>query len=309
MPRAPLTLLRRSQSLPPPRPVYPLSTAFGILGTKAQRRHAVQSIITQALIDLSPEPQGLPRNYMGHTLTRPKINTGASQESNSGMWFQRCYDHPECDEAYHALTPALDYDTLQLPWLQDLFAIRREVAPRRRGGRTVVVRRINQRQLLDESAARRQHNILRSREILTESAAEPAPQLRLPQDAATPSSVISGTVSTRARTVTPASIVKEDPLDVTVPVNIVAWAADFDSPTHLTLYPRSSTGGQLYLRLDDFEALFKRHGFGPDLELYLDDSYRLWIPFPFDQPIPIYQQDIVIILRARGVHYLEDFPL
>ncbi|KAJ6494376.1 hypothetical protein C8R45DRAFT_1095300 [Mycena sanguinolenta] len=85
MPRV-LTLLRRSQSLPlPRRDAYPLSTAFGLTGTKAARYRSIQATITQALVTLAgPMPEGLPRDFSGHTLIRPRMNTGATRLKDAG---------------------------------------------------------------------------------------------------------------------------------------------------------------------------------------------------------------------------------
>lgn len=94
MPRT-LTLLRRSQSLPLPRhrDPYPLSTVFGLTGTKAARYRSIQAIITQALVTLvGPVPDGLPRDFNGHTLIRPRMNTGASCLTGTGQCFQRVSD-------------------------------------------------------------------------------------------------------------------------------------------------------------------------------------------------------------------------
>jgi hypothetical protein len=60
----------------------------------------------------------------------------------------QCYDHLGCELEYHALTRPLDQETLELPWLQELFAIREEVAPPKRlpsrRGRGIFTRRRRQ---------------------------------------------------------------------------------------------------------------------------------------------------------------------
>ncbi|KAJ6596490.1 hypothetical protein B0H10DRAFT_1960158 [Mycena sp. CBHHK59/15] len=50
-------------------------------------------------------------------------------------------------------------------------------------------------------------------------------------------------------------------LDIMVPVNVIGWVADFELPEVFDIFPRTENG-RLYLRLDDFEAKFKRKGFG-----------------------------------------------
>ncbi|KAJ6471171.1 hypothetical protein DFH09DRAFT_228409 [Mycena vulgaris] len=305
-----LTLSRRTQSLPPSRPQYPLSTAFGLTGTKGQRYQTVQLVITEAFITLNPLPDGLPANFDGHKLTRPKMNTGATRERNGGMWFQQCYNHPGCNQAYHPLTPPLDYDTLQLPWLQDLFAIRREVAPVKRVLKPVVVRRVRQRTSVDNLAPAHAVNDPPTQAIV----ARPGPAVVERQDrqqAITP----VARITSPPREFAPLAPVRADitpaldtcPLDATVPVLFVGWAADLDTPEKLTLFPRITDQGRHYLCLDDFQALLKSRGFGPDLELYLQ-GYKTWIVLPFSHPIPISSEDAAVILRARGVNYLEDWP-
>jgi hypothetical protein len=94
MPIRTLTLLRRSQSLPPLSNPYPLSTAYGLTGTKAQRYRDIQRIISRAFVELNPLPDGLilPRRFDGHNLTRPKMNTGATCIWHGGTWYQRAGD-------------------------------------------------------------------------------------------------------------------------------------------------------------------------------------------------------------------------
>ncbi|KAJ6615294.1 hypothetical protein B0H10DRAFT_1950002 [Mycena sp. CBHHK59/15] len=93
-------------------------------------------------------------------------------------------------------------------------------------------------------------------------------------------------------------------LDITVPVTVVGWVADLELPEVFEIFPRIEKG-RLYLRLDDFEATFKRRGFGTDIELYLGDGYMAWIAWPLYQPLPIDGPNEIAILRSRGVNYLE----
>ncbi|KAJ6490892.1 hypothetical protein C8R45DRAFT_1096440 [Mycena sanguinolenta] len=146
MPRV-LTLLRRSQSLPlPRRDAYPLSTAFGLTGTKAARYRSIQATITQALVTLAgPMPEGLPRDFSGHTLIRPRMNTGATRLKDAGEYFQRCKVHTNCCFAYYPLTDPLAREILEIDWIQELFDIRQELAPARRMQRAP---RIQQNQVI-----------------------------------------------------------------------------------------------------------------------------------------------------------------
>ncbi|KAJ7443175.1 hypothetical protein B0H11DRAFT_2251011 [Mycena galericulata] len=98
----------------------------------------------------------------------------------------------------------------------------------------------------------------------------------------------------------PASTEDQNAIDVTT--------SDFDTPQQLELFPREDEGA-LYLRLDDFVALFKRKGFGTDLEVYLHDALKSWVPWPLDRPIPVSGKDDIVVLRSQGVNYLEGWDL
>ncbi|KAJ6603170.1 hypothetical protein B0H10DRAFT_2315790 [Mycena sp. CBHHK59/15] len=100
----------------------------------------------------------------------------------------------------------------------------------------------------------------------------------------------------------PASL--DSVLDITVPVTVVGWVADFELPEVFDIFPRTENG-RLYLQLDDFEATFKWKGFATDIELYLGDGYMAWIAWPLDQPLPIDGPNEIAILRSHGLNYLE----
>ncbi|KAJ6613665.1 hypothetical protein B0H10DRAFT_2222028 [Mycena sp. CBHHK59/15] len=100
----------------------------------------------------------------------------------------------------------------------------------------------------------------------------------------------------------PASL--DSVLDITVPVTVVRWVADFELPEVFDIFPHTENG-RLYLQLDDFEATFKWKGFATDIELYLGDGYMAWIAWPLDQPLPIDRPNEIAILRSRGLNYLE----
>ncbi|KAF7372609.1 hypothetical protein MVEN_00123900 [Mycena venus] len=97
--------------------------------------------------------------------------------------------------------------------------------------------------------------------------------------------------------------IQPTPLDVTVPVLVIGWSADFEPPEELELFPRNENG-RLSLVLNDFLALLNRKGFESDLELY---RYNAWIIWPLDKPVPISRDDQVVLLRSKGVNYSENW--
>ncbi|KAJ6467294.1 hypothetical protein C8R45DRAFT_938651 [Mycena sanguinolenta] len=228
MPRV-LTLLRRSQSLPlPRRDAYPLSTAFGLTGTKAARYRSIQATITQALVTLAgPMPEGLPRDFSGHTLIRPRMNTGATRLKDAGEYFQRCRVHTNCCFAYYPLTDPLAREILEIDWIQELFDIRQELAPARRMQRAP---RIQQNQVISAMDA-------------------------VPTQEAAP-------------VVTASMAVDIEAVDIEYPIGVYAWSEDLEGPTELTLYPSfNAESKQRVLRLGDYRATFNNLGIN-EIQLY-----------------------------------------
>ncbi|KAJ7939585.1 hypothetical protein B0H13DRAFT_1850367 [Mycena leptocephala] len=73
----------------------------------------------------------LPRNYGGHTLSRPKFNTGKTNEQFLGQSFQFCFpkEHRHCSKRYHPISDPPARLLERHPVLQRLVLARREVAP------------------------------------------------------------------------------------------------------------------------------------------------------------------------------------
>ncbi|KAJ7866883.1 hypothetical protein B0H13DRAFT_2352246 [Mycena leptocephala] len=73
----------------------------------------------------------LPRNHDGHTLSRPKFNTGKTNEQFLGQSFQFCFpkEHRNCSKRYHPISDPPARLLERHPVLQRLVLARREVAP------------------------------------------------------------------------------------------------------------------------------------------------------------------------------------
>ncbi|KAJ6490844.1 hypothetical protein C8R45DRAFT_1096388 [Mycena sanguinolenta] len=281
MPRV-LTLLRRSQSLPlPRRDAYPLSTAFGLTGTKAARYRSIQATITQALVTLAgPMPEGLPRDFSGHTLIRPRMNTGATRLKDAGEYFQRCKVHTNCCFAYYPLTDPLAREILEIDWIQELFDIRQELAPARRMQRAP---RIQQNQVISAMDA-----------VPTQEA---APVVTAPTSST--EVVAAPHIASMA--------VDIEAVDIEYPIGVYAWSEDLEGPTELTLYPSfNAESKQRVLRLGDYRATFNNLGIN-EIQLYFHTRGE-WIDFPWTCALNIYAAHQLVIARAKGVTHLEDWP-
>ncbi|KAJ6467299.1 hypothetical protein C8R45DRAFT_938656 [Mycena sanguinolenta] len=280
MPRV-LTLLRRSQSLPlPRRDAYPLSTAFGLTGTKAARYRSIQATITQALVTLAgPMPEGLPRDFSGHTLIRPRMNTGATRLKDAGEYFQRCRVHTNCCFAYYPLTDPLAREILEIDWIQELFDIRQELAPARRMQRAP---RIQQNQVISISPEyhTRQWTLCLRKKLL---------------------------LLLQRRMLFSSMAVDIEAVDIEYPIGVYAWSEDLEGPTELTLYPSfNAESKQRVLRLGDYRATFNNLGIN-EIQLYFHTRGE-WIDFPWTCALNIYAAHQLVIARAKGVTHLEDWP-
>ncbi|KAK6996873.1 hypothetical protein R3P38DRAFT_3287177 [Favolaschia claudopus] len=110
-------------------------------GTVTEKRKAVEDLIKLTIQRLSPRPRGLTvlaRNYRGHNLTRPKLDT----TRYPGRWTQTCFEDcadPDCARrrlaglpTRYEVKPALPADVLQTGRLGELLGAREELSPRKR---------------------------------------------------------------------------------------------------------------------------------------------------------------------------------
>ncbi|KAJ7455666.1 hypothetical protein B0H11DRAFT_2200317 [Mycena galericulata] len=259
----------RSRSLP--IHLYPLARRAGLRGGKVDMRMANDQQLRAIFTALAgPPPRPHPHNYRGHTLSRPRLNQGTARVTDSGQQYQVCTKNHQGCERYFPLTDPFPQRILNLPEIKNRLLIRQELAPTRRTRISLPV------------------------------PPKPSPTLRIP--AALPTPTVSQAHDISTSTNAASTVVT---LDLGYPIRILLWTNADSAPKLLSnLY----AGTDKKFRLNEYRTLLRVKGFRDDrpFELYMK-SQEVWRPWDLDRPIPVFQSDEIVVLRAAGIVNLVDW--